>query len=391
MKTYNTRITTLKFINLLLLIPVLLLTIINCESEEDGKIENLTKEIDALKVANNNLQAQINSLTGNNSVNISDLQGILTMLQNELNSLSGNNSTLQGMVTMLQNELNSLSGNNSTLQGMVTMLQNELNTLSGGTSSAQINQLQELLYLVQYNGVYDITNVSGSNSTYGIWSDGVTMWIVLGDIVNNRNRGVIAYSMITESGAKRRVSSEDFVLSGTSPTGVWSDGTTMWVADEEIDKIFAYNLRTKARVPTQDFNTLSGAGNNNPFGLWSDGETMWVTELIDVDANKTKIYAYDLGTKARVPTQDFNTLSGAGNTSPFGLWSNGETMWVSNNANGKIYAYNLGTKVRESSQEFDVTFNPIGIWSDRRTIWVSNGNNTRNIFAYDFETKARRQ
>ena len=58
------------------------------------------------------------------------------------------------------------------------------------------------------------------------------------------------------------------------PYGIWSDGTTMWVADDENDKIYAYWLSNKARNPNEEFDTLSGAGNNLPGGLWSDSIIM---------------------------------------------------------------------------------------------------------------------
>ena len=57
-----------------------------------------------------------------------------------------------------------------------------------------------------------------------------------------------------------------------------------------------------------DFNTLSGAGNESPYGIWSDGTTMWVVDPLDL-----KIYAYNLSTKARDAAKDFNTLDAAGN------------------------------------------------------------------------------
>ena len=41
-----------------------------------------------------------------------------------------------------------------------------------------------------------------------------------------------------------------------------------------------------------DFNTLTAA-NQEPRGLWSDGTTMWV-----VDSKDEKIYAYNMDTKA---------------------------------------------------------------------------------------------
>ena len=120
------------------------------------------------------------------------------------------------------------------------------------------------------------------------------------------------------------------------PTGLWSDGNTMWVADWEDNKLYAYNLSTKARDPNKDFNTLIAAGNTVPDGLWSDGTTMWVTGHED-----NKLYAYNLSTKARDPDKDFNTLDATGNNAPAGLWSDGTTMWVADYEDNKLYAYHM--------------------------------------------------
>ena len=129
------------------------------------------------------------------------------------------------------------------------------------------------------------------------------------------------------------------------PTGIWSDGTTMWVADdaegwvdglENNDRIYAYVLATRARDPGKDFNTLNAAGNDDPEGIWSDGTTMWVA-----DQSEEKLYAYDMTTRERVREKDFNTLDAAGNDEPTGIWSDGRTMWVADDADETIYAYNM--------------------------------------------------
>ena len=100
-----------------------------------------------------------------------------------------------------------------------------------------------------------------------------------------------------------------------------------------------------------DFNALVAAGNFSPFGLWSDGETLWVSDSAD-----DKLYAYDLATGDRVPSRDFDTLFDAGNSNPQSLWSDGATMWVADTdndnsaANPKLYAYDLETKAARSRQ-----------------------------------------
>ena len=42
-------------------------------------------------------------------------------------------------------------------------------------------------------------------------------------------------------------------------------------------------------------------------------------------------------------TDDFNTLTVAGNTGPSGIWSDGTTIWVSDFSGRKVYAYNMVT------------------------------------------------
>ena len=103
-----------------------------------------------------------------------------------------------------------------------------------------------------------------------------------------------------------RLSAEDFTTlaeGNDRPHGLWSDGTTMWVSQrpdptsslpEGPAKIFAYDMATKAHKPTEDFNTLVAAGNGVPVGIWSDGTTMFVA-----DEQDRIIYAYDMATKQR--------------------------------------------------------------------------------------------
>ena len=186
----------------------------------------------------------------------------------------------------------------------------------------------------------------------------------------------------------------------TNALGIWSDGTTMWVAhspdvaygDTSSAKLFAYNMATKLRDSGKDFNTLDAAGNDNPWGLWSDGSIMWV-----IDRSDARVYAYDLYTKARVPGEDFENLywdteyGEDPQASPAGLWSDGDTMWVSDIEDSMIYAYDMDTKGRKSSEDFTgmaaVDNNlPSALWGDETTLFVSNSSG--RIYAYWRSTKA---
>ena len=45
----------------------------------------------------------------------------------------------------------------------------------------------------------------------------------------------------------------------------------------------------KSRDSNKDIETLEDAGNEDPYGIWSDGNIMWISDKTD-----DQIYAYDL-------------------------------------------------------------------------------------------------
>ena len=167
-----------------------------------------------------------------------------------------------------------------------------------------------------------------------------------------------------------------------TPSGPWSDETTMWVSDYVDDKIYAYDLTTKARDASKDFDTLSDAGNENPDGIWSNNITMWVSDYED-----SKLYAYSMATKARDPGKDITTAAASA-----GIWSDGTTMWVANQSLVKIQAYTLATGVRDAGKDFDTLTHagneyPGGIWSNTTTMWVTDQTDNK-IYAYNMASKA---
>ena len=71
----------------------------------------------------------------------------------------------------------------------------------------------------------------------------------------------IASVTFTQVTPGSRDSSKDITLASgnNNPYGIWSDGTTMWVAQQHGSKIFAYNLSSKARDATKDISRDSSA------------------------------------------------------------------------------------------------------------------------------------
>ena len=210
----------------------------------------------------------------------------------------------------------------------------------------------------------------------GIWSDGTTMWVA--DFEDHK---LYAYRMSDRS----RDSGRDFTLdtANGSPVGIWSDGTTMWASDFAAGKLYAYRMSDRSRDADNDFDTLSDAGNLFPEGIWSDGTTMWVA-----DTGRDMLFAYNTATMARDADKDF-TLD-LGNDFPVGIWSDGYTMWVVDWRDAKLYAYSMSDRSRDAGKDFALDADDQsteGLWSVGNTMWVASRDDGR-LYAYDWNNPA---
>ena len=102
--------------------------------------------------------------------------------------------------------------------------------------------------------------------------------------------------------------------------------------------------------------------NTSPAGLWSDRDTLWVA-----DWRERKLFAYSLPDGDRLLGRDI-AVEGA----PMGLWSDGEIIWVVNHRRG-LQAYRLADGVRVPGRDLELADSsaPAGLWSDGTTVWVS--------------------
>ena len=172
------------------------------------------------------------------------------------------------------------------------------------------------------------------------------------------------------------------------PRGVWANASTVWVSDSDgaESKIYAYG-RDGDRESASDFDTLADAGNNTPRGIASDGETMFV-----MDGTDLKVYAYRMSDKSHDEDKDFDLDSS--NDNPWGIWVNATTFWVTENdgAESKIYAYSRdGTP--DPGGDFDTLVeagndDPRGIASDGKTMFVMDGTDLK-VYAYRMSDKSR--
>ena len=232
----------------------------------------------------------------------------------------------------------------------------------------------------------DIVLPDGSEPT-GLWSDGETLWV----ISDWRNGQVLTYSLAegTALGEGEALlpdgvtpASSSFRLTGGRfPAGLWSDDETLWASDY-FGGVRAYRLSDGTRLETQDISddVLAAAGNTAPTGLWSDGETLWVT-----DYWQWKVFAYRLSDKVRVEEKEFDLMDGSTPYAGYGLWSDRETVLLASPFYDRVVAHSLATGAQQADRTVDLSADgidsPNGLWSDGESMWVVIERDNR-IYAY---------
>ena len=130
-------------------------------------------------------------------------------------------------------------------------------------------------------------------SPRAVWSGGGSHYVVSNPLT------------VYDAATGALVGSWELDWSNRSPAGAWSDGVTLWVSNGRPSKVFAYRLPSSdgaepggsepgdagrlVRVRGEEFNLLPVVGNRSPAGLWSDGGTIYVA-----DSDDGRVYAYKM-------------------------------------------------------------------------------------------------
>ncbi len=177
---------------------------------------------------------------------------------------------------------------------------------------------------------FDTLQGAGNTDVEGIWSDGTTMFVVDSD-----DDKLYAYTVST----KAHDSGKDITLSSFNdePRGIWGNADTIWVSHDGTgtdNKIFAYQRSNGNRDSDKDFDTLDDAGNADVEGIWSDGTTMWVA-----DSSDNKLFAYEMSDMSQDPDKDVDLVSE--NDDPRGVWGEGDFLYVVDGTDDKLYRYDI--------------------------------------------------
>ena len=234
----------------------------------------------------------------------------------------------------------------------------------------------------------DIEELDGGNDrATGVWSDGTTLWVA--DNADGAGDAVYAY----DRASGERLSEREFALAETNraPRGFWSDRSVVWVSDSGQERLFAYDLATGERVEEREF--ALAARNSDARGIWSDEETMWV-----LDSRAGALFAYGFESGELLAEYELD----AANDDPRGIWSDGVTIWVSDHGAKRLIAYRLPAPEgpaaedaepqdleRVRDEEFPNTVlsragnnSPRGIWSDGDVMYVADQSDDR-VYSYN--------
>ena len=232
----------------------------------------------------------------------------------------------------------------------------------------------------------DIDELDGGNDwPTGLWSDGETLWIA----ENGQGADDEVYAYDRASG--ERLSEREFTLAETNraPRGFWSDGETVWVSDSGRERLFAYRLADGERLEEREF--ALAERNADARGIWSDGKAMWV-----LDGRADALFAYDFESGELLAEYALDSA----NSDPHGIWSDGVTVWVSDHGAKRLFAYRLpapegpaaeGAEPQELERVRDEEFSklsrasnnsPRGIWSDGDVMYVADESDDR-VYTYN--------
>ena len=210
---------------------------------------------------------------------------------------------------------------------------------------------------------WDIALSGANNPPGGLWSDGEGVWTTKTAAAASIHLYQLGLAPI------------DLDAQNTHVSGIWSDGSVMYISDWGDENIYAYDTIAN-RLPSLDIDTLGDDDNNDVHGIWSNGRTMYA-----LDSLRSRIYAYNMSTRERDSDKDIRLASD--NDHPTGLWGDVDNMLVADTENNIVYAYLNWNKAYNPGLNISLTANTgvFGVWTDGSTLWAVDGDDEM-IFAY---------
>ena len=216
----------------------------------------------------------------------------------------------------------------------------------------------------------DLSGQIGSGTPEGVWSNGSTIWVV-----DNDNDRLVAYHRFTGNYLAAKTIQLD--TANGNPRDIWSDGSTVWVSDWDDTKLYAYGLSSGNRRADIDIDLTNR--NDAPRGITGLDNAIFV-----VDKDDTWVYAYSQSTGDRLQDAEFDLHSS--NDHPWGIWAGDSGIWVSDMDDDRLYAYDSSSGAHAPSRDLRLPLDnqdPRGIWADGETMWIVD-NHDKNVYVIHY-------
>ncbi len=154
-----------------------------------------------------------------------------------------------------------------------------------------------------------------------------------------------------------------FKTPATYPSGLTFDGTNLWLADRETDKIYSIDPKTGKVLHTIESPAYW------PMGLAWDGEYLWNADFRGL----TDIYEDKDGMIFKIDPKTGNILKTlkAPSKSPVGLAWDGEYLWCVDDVKDKVIQFSTvdGTTINSFTSP---STSPAGLSFDGKYLWISD-------------------
>ena len=265
------------------------------------------------------------------------------------------------------------------------------------------------------NGTDDGTGAAAQFATpFDLFGDGTNLYLVEGS--NHLVRKiVIASGVVTTLAGNYRRNGESTDASGAlaqfeSPEGVWGDGAGhLYVADTRnhtirkvtLDGRSVTTLAGSAGVGDEVDGTGAAARFDSPSGIWGDGTYLYVSDREGDTIRKIEIASgivTTLAGDAYAGGAVDDTGLAAEFNEPRGIWGDGTYLYVGEKGNHAIRKIEIATRVVTTFVGSKTTFGavddtgavarfdqPVGVWGDGTYLYVADRDN-RTIRKVDLST-----
>jgi hypothetical protein len=193
-------------------------------------------------------------------------------------------------------------------------------------------------------GSFDYLDATGTAARFrapeAIWGDGVNLYVT--DADNQRIRKIeIATGIVTTFAGSGSVGWLDGVGTAAQfnePDGIWGDGAYLYVSDESNHVIRKIDMTTRQVTTLAGnpgvFGSSDGIGSaatfNFPANIWGDRTNLYVADPGNRSVRKIVIATGQVSTIAGGdnPGTEDGLDSNAAFGAPYGIWSNGSDMYV---------------------------------------------------------------